>query len=78
MTRKEFQEKHRNVVGMMARAQNVDVGVATDMLINHANQRRALLAQVRYQFRESEKVDFSEIYKDVDAVEAAAREKAGI
>ena len=50
MNRKEFEKKYKTEIALMAKAQNVDMGVAYGMLIAHAKERIAAENNFKYNF----------------------------
>jgi hypothetical protein len=65
MDRKEFAKKWKTEIALMAKAQDVDMGVGADMLIAHAKQRIELEKTLRYNYEGSGSLNLIEIGKDI-------------
>ena len=72
MNGKEFAKKYKTEIALMAKAQNVDMGVAQDMLIAHAKERIAAENTFRYNFKGARNLDLTELDKDIAAMENKA------
>jgi len=69
MNRKEFEKKHKTEIALMAKAQDVDMSVATDMLIAHVKNRN-VDTLYKYDFPGQENLNYTELYKDIAEIEA--------
>ena len=74
MNRKEFAKKYKTEIALMAKAQNVDMGVAQDMLITHAKERIQAENNFKYNFVGARNLDLTELDKDIAAMEGRAAE----
>lgn len=74
MNRKEFEKKYKTEIALMAKAQNVDMGVAQDMLITHAKERIQAENNFKYNFVGARNLDLTELDKDIAAMEGRAAE----
>lgn len=74
MDQKEFKVKYEKEIRQMAQAQNVDLGVASAMLIAHAKQRIEAEKNFIYNFPEAKQLDLVELDKDISDMENKAAE----
>lgn len=77
MNKKEFENKYLELRRAVARKHEVDMGVATDMLIAHVQNRKftdeelkelnpyATPEELRYNFDGCEDLDYTELDKDI-------------
>lgn len=80
MTRQEFAKKYKTEIALMARSQDVDMGVAQAMLIAHVKNRN-IDTPYKYDFEGQENLNYEEMDKDIDEIERVAgelRKKAGL
>lgn len=71
--RKEFEEKYLKERKILSRERDVDMGVATDMLIAHVKNRN-IETPYKYNFTGCENLDYEEMDKEIKAMEDAAAE----
>lgn len=71
MKRKEFEKKYKTEIALMAKAQDVDMGVAADMLIAHVKNRN-VDTPYKYNFAGQENLNYEELEKDIAEMESAA------
>ncbi|MGB4440458.1 MAG: hypothetical protein WBJ13_14830 [Sedimentibacter sp.] len=71
MTRKEFEKKYKTEIALMAKAQDVDMGVATGMLIAHVKSRNVDTPH-KYDFPGQENLNYTELVKEIAKIEATA------
>lgn len=72
MDQKEFKVKYEEEIRQMAQAQDVDLGVASAMLIAHAKQRIEAEKNFTYNFPEAKQLDLVELDKDISDIEKRA------
>ena len=72
MDQKEFKVKYEKEIRQMAQAQDVDLGIATWMLITHAKQRIEAEKNFAYNFPEARQLDLVELDKDISEMEKRA------
>ena len=72
MNQKEFKVKYEKEIRQMAQAQDVDLGVASAMLIAHAKQRIEAEKNFTYNFPEAKQLDLVELDKDISDMEKRA------
>lgn len=80
MTRKEFEKKYKTEIALMARSQDVDMGVASAMLIAHVRNKN-IDTPYKYNFEGQENLDYEELEKDIiemDNLAADKRKEAGL
>lgn len=80
MTRQEFAKKYKTEIALMARSQDVDMGVAQAMLIAHVKNRN-IDTPYKYDFEGQENLNYEEMDKDIDEIERVAgelRKEAGL
>ena len=71
MTRTEFEKKHKTEAALMAKAQDVDMGVAAGMPIAHVKNRN-METPYKYNFHGQENLNYTELDKDIAEMEATA------
>jgi len=71
MNRKEFAKKHKTEIALMSREKDVDMGVATDMLIAHVKNRN-IETPYKYDFAGQENLNYTELEKEIAEIEATA------
>lgn len=76
MLRTEFEKKYKTEIALMAKAQDVDMGVATDMLIAHVKNRN-IETPYKYNFAGQENLNYAELNKDIADMEATAAKLRG-
>ena len=74
MKRKEFAKKYKTEIALMSKAQDVDLGVAQDMLVAHVKNRN-IDTTYKYNFEGQENLNYAELEKDIAELEAEALEK---
>lgn len=74
MKRKEFAKKYKTEIALMAKEQDVDLGVAEDMVIAHVKNRN-VDTPYKYNFEGQENLNYAELEKDIAELEAEALEK---
>lgn len=72
MTKKEFEKKYKTEIALMAKAQDVDMGVAYGMLIFHAKERIQAENNFKYNFAGARNLNLAELDKDIAAMESKA------
>lgn len=80
MTRQEFTKKYKTEIALMARSQDVDMGVAQAMLIAHVKNRN-IDTPYKYDFEGQENLNYEEMDKDIAEIERVAgelRKEAGL
>lgn len=80
MTRQEFTKKYKTEIALMARSQDVDMGVAQAMLIAHVKNRN-IDTPYKYDFEGQENLNYEEMDKDIAEMERVAgelRKEAGL
>lgn len=80
MTRQEFAKKYKTEIALMARSQDVDMGVAQAMLIAHVKNRN-IDTPYKYDFEGQENLNYEEMDKDIAEMERVAgelRKEAGL
>jgi hypothetical protein len=80
MTRQEFAKKYKTEIALMARSQDVDMGVAQAMLIAHVKNRN-IDTPYKYDFEGQENLNYEEMDKDIAEIERVAgelRKEAGL
>jgi hypothetical protein len=80
MTRQEFAKKYKTEIALMARSQDVDMGVAQAMLIAHVKNRN-IDTPYKYDFEGQENLNYEEMDKDIAEMEKVAgelRKEAGL
>lgn len=80
MNRKDFEKKYKTEIALMAKAQDVDMGVAAEMLIAHIKNRN-IDTPYKYNFEGQENLDYEELDKDIAEMERVAgelRKEAGL
>lgn len=73
MNRKDFEKKYKTEIALMAKAQNVDMGVAKEMLMAHVKNRN-IDTPYKYNFEGQENLDYEELDKDIAEMERVAGE----
>lgn len=73
MLRNEFEKKYKTEIALMAKAQDVDMGVASAMLIAHVRNRN-IDTPYKYDFEGQENLDYEELDKDITEMERVAGE----
>lgn len=73
MNRKDFEKKYKTEIALMAKAQNVDMGVAKEMLMAHVKNRN-IDTPYKYNFEGQENLDYEELDKDITEMERVAGE----
>lgn len=71
MKRKEFAKKYKTEIALMAKEQDVDLGVAEDLLIAHV-KNRSVDTPYKYNFEGQENLNYVELDKDIAEIEATA------
>ncbi len=76
MTKKEFQQKYDQEIRTLSREKDVDMGVATDMLIAHSRNKDKAPEELSneayyYNFTGSEELNHEELAEDIKALEDA-------
>ncbi len=71
--RKEFEEKYLKERKILSRERDVDMGVATDMLIAHVKNRN-IETPYKYNFTGCENLNYEEMDEEIKAMEDAAAE----
>ena len=74
MNRKEFEKKYKTEIALMAKAQNVDMGVAYGMFVAHTKERIAAENSFKYNFKGARNLNLDELDKDIAAMEGRASE----
>lgn len=74
MNQKEFAKKYKTEIALMAKAQDVDMGVAQWMLISHAKERIKAEKNFVYNFDDARNLDLMELDKDIAEMESKAAE----
>lgn len=77
--KKEFEKKYEREIILMAKSQDVDMGVAREMLIAHV-KNRAIDTPYKYNFDGQETLNYEELDKDILGMELIAfqlREQQG-
>ena len=74
MNRKEFANKYKTEIALMAKTQGMDMGVAQDMLITHAKERIQAENNFKYNFKGARNLNLDELDKDIAAMEGRAAE----
>jgi hypothetical protein len=80
MTRQEFAKKYKTEIALMARSQDVDMGVAQAMLIAHVKNRN-IDTPYKYDFEGQENLNYEEMDEDIAEIERVAgelRKEAGL
>lgn len=80
MNRKEFKRKYKTEIALISERQDVDMGVASDMLIQNARDYMAH-EHIKYDFEGSNVANWEQITEDVQKMleaEDGARAEAGI
>jgi hypothetical protein len=80
MTRQEFAKKYKTEIALMAKTQDVDMGVAQAMLIAHVKNRN-IDTPYKYDFEGQENLNYEEMDKDIAEMERVAgelRKEAGL
>jgi hypothetical protein len=80
MTRQEFTKKYKTEIALMARSQDVDMGVAQAMLIAHVKNRN-IDTPYKYDFEGQENLNYEEMDEDIAEMEKVAgelRKEAGL
>ncbi len=80
MTRQEFAKKYKTEIALMARSQDVDMGVAQAMLIAHVKNRN-IDTPYKYDFEGQENLNYEEMDEDIAEMEKVAgelRKEAGL
>ena len=86
MNRNEFAKKYVEVRKVISKEMNVDMGVATDMLIAHVRNRHLSKDEIYsesyyYNFTGCEKLDYDELDKDIaelDKIGSKKRKEKGM
>ena len=73
MNRKEFAKKYKTEIALISREKDVDMGVATDMLIAHVKNRNTE-TPYKYAFVGCENLDYAVLDKEIKEMEDAAAE----
>jgi len=76
MTKEEFRKKYDQEIRTLSREKDVDMGVATDMLIAHSRNKGKAPEELSseayyYNFTGSEKLNYKELTEDIKALEDA-------
>lgn len=76
MTKKEFQQKYDQEIRTLSREKDVDMGVATDILIAHSRNKDKAPEELSneayyYNFTGSEELNHEELAEDIKALEDA-------
>ncbi|MBP1924579.1 hypothetical protein J2Z76_000432 [Sedimentibacter acidaminivorans] len=71
MNRKEFAKKYKTEISLISREKDVDMGVATDMLIAHVKNRN-IETPYKYDFVGCENLDYALMDKEIKEMEDAA------
>ncbi len=76
MTKKEFREKYDQEIRILSREKEVDMGVATDMLIAHNRNKDKAPEELAneayyYNFTGCEELNHEELAEDIKALEDA-------
>lgn len=76
MTIKEFKEKYDQEIRTLSREKDVDMGVATDMLIAHSRNKDKAPEELAneayyYNFTGCEELDYEALAEDIKALEDA-------
>lgn len=74
MLRNEFEKKYKTEIALMAKSQDVDMGVASAMLIAHVRNRNVDTPH-KYNFEGQEILDYEELEKDIAEMDNLAAEK---
>ena len=74
MLRNEFEKKYKTEIALMAKAQDVDMGVASAMLIAHVRNKN-IDTPHKYNFEGQESLDYEELEKDIAEMDSLAAEK---
>ena len=80
MLRNEFEKKYKTEIALMAKAQDVDMGVASAMLVAHVKNRN-IDTLYKYNFEGQENLNYEEMDKDIAEMEEAVgelRKQAGL
>ena len=80
MTRQEFTKKYKTEIALMARSQDVDMGVAQAMLIAHVKNRN-IDTPYKNDFEGQENLNYEEMDEDIAEMEKVAgelRKEAGL
>lgn len=73
MTRNEFDKKYKTAIALMSKTQDVDMGVASAMLVAHVRNRN-IDTQYKYNFEGQENLNYEELDKDIAEMERVAGE----
>ncbi len=76
MNRKEFEKKYKTEIALISREKDVDMGVATDMLIAHVKNRN-LKTDYKYNFEGCENLNYEVLEKEIKEMEDAAAKLRG-
>jgi len=71
MNRKEFEKKHKTEIALISREKDVDMGVATDMLIAHVKNRN-IEKSYKYDFVGCKNLDYTLMDKEIKELEDTA------
>ena len=71
MLKKEFEKKYKTEIALMSESQNVDMGVAADMLIAHVKNRN-IDTPYKYKFEGQENLNYELLDKEIKAMEEYA------
>lgn len=76
MTKKEFQQKYDQEIRNLSREKDVDMGVATDMLIAHNRNKDKAPGELAnevyyYKFTGCEELDYKGLAEDIKSLEDA-------
>lgn len=74
MERNEFDKKYKTEIALMSKAQNVDMGVASAMLVAHVRNKN-VDTPYKYNFEGQENLNYEELEKDIAEMDRVAAEK---